>query len=84
MSFKSLFKKNKGNEKVFIIQGMNCSACILEIDERLEETEGIKRSETNYIKSKTKVEFDENIISTKTIIAIIKDVGYDAKLVDSV
>lgn len=78
----SVFKKKKGKEVVLKIQGMYCSTCIMEIDGRLEETDGIQRSETNYVKSETRVEFDEKVISHKTITAIVKDLGYDASLAD--
>jgi P-type Cu+ transporter len=65
-------------KKIFKISGMHCSSCAMNIDGELEDTSGIKQSNTNFAKAVTEVEFEENKISDKEIIKIIKKVGYTA------
>lgn len=64
--------------KIFKISGMHCTSCAMNIDGELEDTKGIKESNTNYAKSQTEVEFDEEKINDKAIIEIIKKAGYQA------
>ncbi len=65
---------------VFRISGMHCTSCAMNIDGELEDTEGIKESETNYAKAQTKVTFDTTKISDKEIISIIKTLEYQAEV----
>jgi copper chaperone CopZ len=65
-------------KKVFKINGMHCTSCAMNIDGELEDTDGIKESNTNYAKSQTEVEFDPEKVNDKAIIGIIKKVGYQA------
>ena len=37
-------------KKSFSIKGMYCSACAMNIDGELEDTEGVEESNTNYVK----------------------------------
>ena len=60
------------------ISGMHCTSCAMNIDGELEDTEGIKSSNTNYAKQVTEIEYDEKKINDKKIIEIIKNVGYSA------
>ena len=69
-------------KKIFRISGMHCTSCAMNIDGELEDTEGIKESNTNYAKSKTEVEFDPEKINDKEIAEIIKKVGYQASIVN--
>lgn len=57
---------------------MHCTSCAFNIDGELEDTEGVKESNTNYAKQKTEVVYDENKLNEKKIIDIIKSVGYTA------
>ena len=61
---------------VFKIVGMHCSSCAMSIDGELEDTTGVKKSNTNYAKSQTEVMFDAEKIKEKDIVGIIKKVGY--------
>ena len=63
-------------KKMFKISGMHCTACAMNIDGNLEDTDGIKNANTNYAKSQTEVEFDEKKITDKKIISIIEKTGY--------
>jgi Cu+-exporting ATPase len=60
------------------IEGMHCTSCAMNIDGELEDTEGVKSSNTNYAKQHTEVEFDDSKINLQKIINIIKNVGYSA------
>jgi copper chaperone CopZ len=60
------------------IEGMHCTSCAMNIDGELEDTEGVKESNTNYAKQQTEVEFDDTKINLQKIIDIIKTVGYSA------
>lgn len=65
---------------VFKINGMHCTSCALTIDMDLEETEGVKESNTSYAKQKTEVTFDSDIIKPEKIIEIIQKTGYEASI----
>ena len=57
---------------------MHCTSCAMNIDGELEDTEGVKQSNTNYAKQETEVEFDEKKVDEKKVLEIIKSVGYTA------
>ncbi len=57
---------------------MHCTSCTINIDGELEDTEGVKEAKTSYAQMKTEVLYDEGKLTEKTIIEIIKRVGYDA------
>lgn len=63
-------------KKIFKIQGMHCASCATMIDLDLEDLKGIISAKTDYAKSELSVEYDENLISEKEIIASIKKSGY--------
>ena len=52
----------------------------MNIDGELEDTAGVKESNTSYAKQLAEVSFDEKLIDQDKIIQIIKSVGYDATL----
>ena len=62
------------------IEGMHCTSCAMNIDGELEDTEGVKQSNTNYAKQQTEVEFDPDRLTDNQIIELIKKVGYNASL----
>jgi copper chaperone CopZ len=65
-------------KKIFKIKGMHCTGCTLEIDDDLEEAEGIEEANTHYAKAQTEVKFDPQKISEEKIVKLIKKTGYDA------
>lgn len=67
----------------FKISGMHCTSCAMHIDGELEDTEGVKESNTNYAKAITEVTFDKEKLTHEEIISIIKKVGYVALLVEA-
>lgn len=67
-------------KRKFKISGMHCSSCCLNIDGDLEDLlKGVKSSNTNYAKSETEVEFDEEKVSVEKIIKSIENTGYKAQ-----
>ena len=58
---------------------MHCTSCAFNIDGELEDTEGVIESNTNYAKSETEVEFDEEKITVEQIIKCIENTGYKAQ-----
>lgn len=62
---------------IFKINGMHCTSCALTIDMDLEDTDGVKESNTSYAKQKTEVTFESDVIKPKKIIEIIKKTGYE-------
>lgn len=67
-------------KKVFKISGMHCTACAMDIDGTLEDTDGVKEATTNYAKQLTEVEYDDQQLDDRKIIEIIKQTGYTANL----
>jgi Cu+-exporting ATPase len=67
-------------KQIFKISGMHCTGCTLEVDDVLEEAEGIEESNTHYAKAQTEVKFDPEKVSVDKIIKLIKSVGYAATL----
>lgn len=65
---------------ILSISGMHCTSCAMNIDGELEDTDGVKQSNTNYAKQLTEVEFDPNKIKEQKIIEIINQVGYEAQI----
>lgn len=61
------------------IDGMHCNSCALLIDSDLEDLEGVKCSSTNYAKSETEVEFDEEIVKLDKLVETVSKTGYRAQ-----
>ncbi len=59
------------------IKGMHCASCAMNIDEELEELDGVDEATTSYRKQATKVVFDETHIDLKVIQDAIRRLGYE-------
>ena len=74
------FQKNKiktDNTIVALkIAGLHCTSCAVNIDLTLEDIPGVIASHTNYAKSETKIEFDDNKTDLSTIKKEIISLGY--------
>lgn len=68
--------------KVFKISGMTCVNCQRTVNIGLKKTKGIEEVDVSLILERAIVSFDENIISSDDIINKIKELGYDAALVE--
>ncbi len=64
----------------FNITGMGCSACSSKIQEKLNNTEGVKRAEVNLLTASMIVDFDEKKVTCDNIINIVEKLGYGASL----
>lgn len=57
---------------------MHCTSCAMVIDGDLEDTDGVKNVCTNFARSETEIEFDEEIIDEQVVVEIIAKSGYHA------
>jgi copper chaperone CopZ len=62
------------------VTGMHCGSCGMLIDETLEETTGVHRSQTTVRAGRTVVDVDAAIADPDTLIAVIGSLGYTARL----
>lgn len=62
------------------IDGMHCTACVMNIDGELEDTKGIIKASTNYAKQTSEVEYNSREINEHKILEIIDSLGYTASL----
>ncbi len=61
---------------IFTISGMHCTSCGMLIDDAVEEVSGVRRSQTNFGRAQTTVEFDPFGVDPATIVAAIEAAGY--------
>ncbi len=61
-----------------VIEGMHCGSCAMNIDEELEELEGVSEAKTSYRKQTTDVIFDETRTNVEAIQRTIQALGYEA------
>lgn len=69
-------------KKRFKINGMHCSSCAMNIDGELEDAEGVKEAKTSFAKQAVEVIYDPSKLNDKKVAEIIKNVGYDAELLE--
>ena len=63
------------------ISGMSCASCSARIESKLNTLSGVKAS-VNLATEKATVEFNPELITLETLIKTIKDIGFDAKLIE--
>ncbi len=68
-------------KKEFKITGMSCQHCVAKVEEGISTIDGVKKVKVNLKKSNGKVKYDEEKLSDETIIAKVKEVGYEAQVV---
>lgn len=59
------------------IKGMHCGSCAMNIDEELEELDGVDEAQTSYRKQSTEIVFDEARINLDVIQEAIRRLGYE-------
>ncbi len=64
----------------FLIDGMHCTACAMNIDFDLEDIEGVVSSRTNYARQETEITFDDKKVKPDKIVQAISKTGYGAKI----
>ncbi|HAE43438.1 MAG TPA: hypothetical protein DCG34_11080 [Clostridiales bacterium] len=65
----------------FKVTNLECTSCAMSIDFDLEDLEGVVEASTNYAKQCTTVTFDPKVVDQKTIIARLKQLNYDVKII---
>lgn len=58
------------------IDGMHCGSCALNVDDVLEDLDGVKRSKTSYARGRAKVDYDPERITLEQMTAAIAGLGY--------
>lgn len=58
-------------------RGMHCHSCEMLLKDSLEELEGIEKTEANHKSGIVEVNFDQNKVTEKNILEIIKSEGYE-------
>ncbi|MGL6187230.1 MAG: heavy metal translocating P-type ATPase [Clostridium chrysemydis] len=69
-------------KRKFNIENMTCASCASRIEKVVSNMDGVERAIVNLATEKMVVEFNENAISPKDIIAKVKQIGYGASLID--
>jgi len=64
----------------FDIQGMTCSSCSAHVERAVNRLEGIKNVNVNLLSNNMVVEYDENKISSESIIKSVNEAGYGASI----
>ena len=72
-------KKSQGSSVIFKIKGMHCVSCSMNIDDELENTEGVFRAQTNFAAGKTVIEYDSTKVSPQKLKAVIESLKYSAQ-----
>lgn len=62
------------------IKGMHCKNCEKLISKALLELNGVNKVKVDYTTEKALITFDENIVSTKSILAKVEDAGYESSV----
>lgn len=63
----------------FIIQGMSCAGCELEVNNEVSKVNGVIAYKTSYADKSSLVTFDKSTVDIKTIEAAINKTGYTVK-----
>ncbi|MHA1115961.1 MAG: heavy metal translocating P-type ATPase [Candidatus Heimdallarchaeaceae archaeon] len=61
------------------VKGMDCASCVAKITKNLEALEGVSKVNLNLVSTKLEIEADENLVTEKDIIKVVKNLGYSFK-----
>lgn len=61
------------------VSGMHCASCAVNIDDSLEDLEGVRKASTSFARGRTKLEFDETTVDLETVRSVIGELGYQAQ-----
>lgn len=64
---------------VLRIEGMHCGACALNVDDALQELDGVRRSKTSYARARAKVDYDETRVALDDLQLAVAQLGYEAR-----
>jgi len=72
-------KSEAGNSQITLkIEGMHCTSCAMNIDDALEELDGVISAQTSYAQGKVAIEYKESLVNVKSLIDTIEKDGYIA------
>ncbi|MDL2258784.1 heavy metal translocating P-type ATPase [Eubacteriales bacterium OttesenSCG-928-K08] len=66
-------------KETFAITGMTCSACSARIEKTISRLDGVEQVSVNLLTNSMSVTFDEKLLSTKSIIDKVTDLGFGAQ-----
>lgn len=69
-------KKPQGSVVNFKIEGMHCVSCGMNIDDGLEELDGVLEAKTNFAKAETRIVYNEKKIDAQRLRKTIVELGY--------
>ncbi len=70
------------NQAVLKINGMSCTSCAGNIENRLKKLKGINTVTVNFASEKCLIEFDPDVVQTNDFITAINKLGYGAEAVN--
>ena len=66
-------------KKTYDVTGMSCSACSAAIERSVRKLDGLEQCDVNLVANKMTVSFDENQLSSETIMQTVEQAGYHAE-----
>lgn len=68
-----------GNKnETFLIEGMTCASCVLNVEKAVAELEGVESVVVNLTTEKMSATFDDSALSEEEIVGAVQSAGYDA------
>jgi len=64
----------------FDVTGMTCSACSRRVNKAVEALAGVKEVNVNLLKNSLSVDFDDQVLSERDIVAAVEEAGYGASV----
>lgn len=65
-------------KKEFLVTGMHCASCAIDIKETLEELNGVHAATVDYESGAARIEYDDETLLQSEIIETISELGYQA------
>src|SRR3989338_4785593 len=69
-------------KKDYSISGMHCASCALTIEKNVKKIPGVKNVTVNFPLERATVEYVGDNVDDEKVMAVVKDSGYQAVLVD--
>lgn len=63
------------------ITGMSCAHCVNKVEKALLGLQGVEKAKVNLKKETAKVKYDETVQTLDKLMAVVKEVGYEAERV---
>lgn len=67
----------------YAVIGMTCSACQSNVERSVKKLKGVSNVNVNLITNTMTLDIKDNLVNNETIINSIRDVGYDAKIINN-